>query len=168
MPLQVSVDTAAHTMTLEFDGMLGASNNVQHDASILHLLHRASLSADELFAFFVGYKGPSSRQYAILKAVARSRGASQAAIVSSTGIDRSTTSEMVRGLVNKGWLQRRRAKDDARAFAVRLTAVGRKILRGGEGAAWETDEKVLAALSSTRRAVLVKALGKIVETHRFA
>jgi DNA-binding MarR family transcriptional regulator len=155
-------------MKLEFDGMLGASSNARLDASILHLLHRAGLCADELFAFFVGYKGPSSRQYAILKAVARNPRASQAAIVGATGIDRSTTSEMVRRLVNKGWLRRRRTKDDARAFAVRLTVAGRNVLRGGEGAAWETDEKVLAALSSTHRAVLVKGLGKIVETHGVA
>ena len=77
---------------------------------ILHLLHRASLSADELFAFFVGFDGPSSRQYAVLKAVARNAGASQAAVVGATGIDRSTTSEMVLRLVKKGWLQRRRGQ----------------------------------------------------------
>jgi DNA-binding MarR family transcriptional regulator len=145
--------------------MARARNKVRHDVSILHLLHRAGLSADELFEFFVGFDGPSSRQHAVLMAVARNTGASQAAIVDATGIDRSTTSEMVPRLVKKGWLQRRRAKDDARAYALRLTAAGRKVIRGSQGAASETDGKMLAPLSTPRRAVLVNALSKIVERY---
>ena len=143
-------------------------NKVRHDVSILHLLHRAGLSVDELFEFFVGFNGPSARQHAILAAVARNDGASQAAIVEDTGIDRSTTSAMVILLLRKGWLQRRPAKDDGRAYALRLTAVGRKVIRRSRGAAVEADAKLLAPLATRRRAVLVKALRKIVETYGVA
>jgi DNA-binding MarR family transcriptional regulator len=142
-------------------------SNVQHDGSIVHLLYRADLRADELFTFFVGYSGPSSPQCAVLMAVARSKGSSQAEIVRSTGIDRSTTSEIVRRLVRKGWLRRRRAKD-ARAYAVQLTVAGRKVARMGESAAWEADEAVMAALPSNRRATFMDTLGKIVEAHQLA
>lgn len=143
-------------------------NKVPHDVSIHHLLHRAGLSVDELFTFFVGFNGPSARQHAILTAVARNGGASQAAIVEDTGIDRSTTSAMVIRLVKKGWLQRRPAKDDGRAYALRLTAVGRKVIRRSQDAAVEADAKLLAPLTTRHRAVLMKALSKIVETYGVA
>lgn len=142
-------------------------SDVQHDGSIAHLLYRADLRGDELFTFFVGFSGPSSPQCAVLMAVARSKRVSQAEIVRSTGIDRSTTSEVVRRLVMKGWLRRCRA-EDGRAYAVQLTAAGRKVLRAGESAAWEADEAVMAALSSTSRATFMEALGKIVEAHQLA
>ena len=146
-------------------GMTRPRNKARHDVSILHLLYRAGVSVDELFAFFVGFNGPSARQHAILMAVARNCGASQAAIVEDTGIDRSTTSAMVIRLVKKGWLQRRPAKYDGRAYALSLTAVGLKIIRRSEGAAVEAHAKLLVPLSKRRRVVLLKALRKIVETH---
>jgi MarR family transcriptional regulator, temperature-dependent positive regulator of motility len=83
--------------------------------------------------------------------------------VNVTGIDRSTTAELVSRLVKKGWLQRRRTKEDARTYAVRLTATGKKALKIGEGACLEADEKVLAVLSSAQRAKLINALGAIVQ-----
>ena len=79
-----------------------------------------------------------------------------------TGIDRSTVASLVERLVKRGWLQRRRTKDDARAYAVRLTPAGRKALKIGEGACFEADEKVLSALSSGQRRFM-EALRMIVQ-----
>jgi DNA-binding MarR family transcriptional regulator len=47
-------------------------------------------------------------------------GLSQTGIVARTGIDRSTLADLVRRLQRKGLLQRRRTKDDARAYAVKM------------------------------------------------
>jgi DNA-binding MarR family transcriptional regulator len=99
----------------------------------------------------------------VLSVVADKEGVSQTDIVNATGIDRSTTAEMVRRLVKRGWLQRRRTKDDARVYAVRLTAAGKKAMKIGESASLEVDEKLLAALSSGQRARLIEALGMIVQ-----
>jgi DNA-binding MarR family transcriptional regulator len=55
-------------------------------------------------------------------------GVSHTDITNATGIDRATIAEMVGRLVKRGWLQRRRSKDDARYYAVRITAAGRKAL----------------------------------------
>jgi DNA-binding MarR family transcriptional regulator len=98
------------------------------------------------------------------RAVAKKDGVSQTDIVNATGIDRSTTAELVTRLVKKGWLQRRRAKDDARAYAVRLTAAGKKAMKIGEGAYLEADEKVLASLSSAQRAKLIKASAQLYKS----
>jgi MarR family transcriptional regulator, temperature-dependent positive regulator of motility len=129
----------------------------------MHLLHRVSQCADEMFSLCIGSSNITPRQYAVLSAVAKKEGGNQTDIVNATGIDRATTAELVTRLVKKGWLQRRRSKDDARAYAVRLTAAGNKAMKIGEGACLEADEKVLAGLSSAQRAKLIKALGAIVQ-----
>jgi MarR family transcriptional regulator, temperature-dependent positive regulator of motility len=139
------------------------TRNAPFDLSLMHLLHRGSQHAEEVFSLSIGNSDITPRQYEILSAVAKNDGVNQTDIVNATGIDRSTTAELVKRLVKKGWLQRRRAKDDARAYAVRLTAAGKKAMKIGEAACLEADEKVLAGLSSAQRAQLIKALGAIIQ-----
>jgi DNA-binding MarR family transcriptional regulator len=55
-------------------------------------------------------------------------GGSQTDLVGLTGIDRSTLADVVRRMQKKGLLQRRRTKEDARAYAVRLTDRGAALL----------------------------------------
>lgn len=139
------------------------TRNASSDPSVMHLLHRGGQSAEEMFNLCIGNSGITPRQYAVLSVVARKEGVSQTDIVNAAGIDRSTTADLVRRLVKRGWLQRRRTKYDARVYAVRLTAAGKKALKIGEGARSEADEKVLAALSSAQRAKFIEALGAIVQ-----
>jgi hypothetical protein len=69
--------------------------------SPLHLLHRASQRADSLFS---GHAGNSltPRQFVVLQAVAEADGLSQTGIMAATGIDRSSTADLVRRLVSHG------------------------------------------------------------------
>jgi len=139
------------------------TRNAPPDLSVMHLLHRGEQQAEEVFSLSIGNSDITPRQYEVLLAVAKKDGVSQTDIVNATGIDRSTTAELVGRLVKKGWLQRRRAKDDARSYAVRLTAAGKNAMKIGESACLEADERVLAGLSSPQRAKLIKALGAIVQ-----
>lgn len=116
-----------------------------------------------MFSLSVGSTNITPRQFAVLSAVAKQEGINQMDIVDATGVDRSTTSELVGRLVKKGWLHRRRTKEDARAYAVQLTAAGRKALKIGEKAALGIEEKALAALSSRKHALFIEALSKIVQ-----
>jgi len=59
-------------------------------------------------------------------------------------------------------LQRRRTKEDARAYAVALTDKGRQTLRVIEPIARQVDERLLAALTSKQRGQLIDALKSIV------
>jgi DNA-binding MarR family transcriptional regulator len=127
--------------------MLKRTRNVPPDLSVMHLLHRGGQHADEMFSLSIENSDITPRQYEVLSAVAKKDGTSQIDIVNATGIDRSTTANLVERLVKKGWLQRRRSKDDIRAYAVRLTAAGKKAMKIGENACLEADEKVLAGLS---------------------
>jgi DNA-binding MarR family transcriptional regulator len=71
---------------------------------------------------------------------------------------------VVRRLKRKGLLQRRRTKEDARAYAVRLTEEGKQVLRAAEPLARCVDERVLDALPVKRRAEFMGALASIVRT----
>lgn len=103
------------------------------------------------------------RQYAILLTVAQNEGLSQTHLVEKTGIDRSTLADIVRRLLKKGLLQRRRTKDDARAYAVKLTEEGLRILKSAEPMARKVDDRILAALPNQQRERFVQDLNTIVK-----
>jgi len=138
-------------------------NGVGHLArSPIHLLHRASQAVEDAFALAVEIESLTPRQLAVLTTIAKHEGLSQTGIVDLTGIDRSTLADMVRRMVKKGLLQRRRTKEDARAYAVRLTDEGRRVLRTAEPLAKRVDVRVLDALPANRREEFIRALGSIV------
>jgi DNA-binding MarR family transcriptional regulator len=102
------------------------------------------------------------RQLAVLGAVAHNEGASQTDIVKVTGIDRSTLADIVKRLIKRGLLHRRRTKEDARAYAVKLTDQGRQLLQATEPLAKAVGERVLDALPTKQRDRFVDALSRIV------
>jgi MarR family transcriptional regulator, temperature-dependent positive regulator of motility len=114
--------------------------------SAVHLLHRAGQCAKELFQTEIGDVDLTPRQLAVLNTVAENEGLSQTGIVERTGIDRSTLADIVRRLSKKGLLQRRRTKEDARAYAVKLTGDGEKLLRRVGPMAKKVDQRILQAL----------------------
>ena len=138
-----------------------AKNGKSLDDLVVHLLHRVSQRADDMFAKEVEVTGLTPRQFAVLLAVARDDDPSQTDIVESTGIDRSTIAEMIRRMVKKGLLQRRRSRQDARAYVVRLTEAGQRALKSAEPQAQRAGTAVLAALSSGQRKNFMEALKAI-------
>jgi DNA-binding MarR family transcriptional regulator len=133
-------------------------------ATAVHLLHRAGQCADDLFSMNSAAGSMTPRQFAVLKAIAGSKEPSQTTLVEITGVDRSTIADIVRRLVERGLVQRRRTRRDARMYALRLTVKGVAALRATEPAAQTTDDKLLAALGASEREVFVQALAKIVQS----
>jgi len=95
--------------------------------------------------------------------VAEDEGTSQTGLTERTGIDRPTLADLVRRLQRKRLLQRRRKKEDARVYAVKLTDEGRRVLRAAEPLAQRVDERVLSALPSKQRDQFMDALVSIVD-----
>ena len=67
-------------------------------------------------------------------------------------------------MLDKGLVQRERTAEDARAYAVKLTDEGRRILRMAEPLAKKVDERILDALSGKQRDQFIDDLLAIVET----
>jgi DNA-binding MarR family transcriptional regulator len=133
------------------------------ERSPLHLLHRAGQCATDIFTAEIGNIELTARQYAVLVTVAHNEGLSQTDLVQRTGVDRSTLADIVRRMLKKGFLQRRRTKDDARAYAVKLTEEGWRVLRAAEPMIKRVDDKILSALPQKQREQLLSDLLTIVQ-----
>jgi DNA-binding MarR family transcriptional regulator len=129
--------------------------------SPIHMLHRAIQCADSVFLTNVGDLTRS--QLAVMEAVAVNRDASQRILTQVTGIDRSTMADLVARLMRKGLLQRRRTAADARAYAVKLTDEGRRVLRKSGQLVKAVDERVLASLPQAKREPFLSSLRSVIE-----
>jgi DNA-binding MarR family transcriptional regulator len=122
----------------------------------MHLLHRASQSVEDLFSRAVN-SDLTPRQLALVAAIANHPGCNQTDIVARTGIDRSTTAEIMKRMIKKGFVVRKRSERDTRAYEVHLTDTGRAALKAAEPVANRVNEKVLRALGN-RGAVFLENL----------
>lgn len=136
--------------------------NDRLDRSPIHLLHRAGQCATDIFQSEMAKGELTPRQFAVLSTVAQNEGLSQTDLVDVTGIDRSTLADIIRRLLKKGLLQRKRTKEDARAYAVRLTEEGRRLLKAAEPMARRVDNRILSALSASRADKFMDDLHTIV------
>ena len=132
----------------------------------MHLLHRAGQCAADIFSSEARISGLTPRQFAVLMAVAEEQGLTQTELVERTGIDRSTLADIVSRLLGRGLIQRRRAKEDARAYAIKLTPQGAKSLRDAQPGAVAADSQLLASLPPAKRQDFLDLLNLIVTTDR--
>jgi len=121
------------------------------EKSAYHLVRRAGQYGADIYAVHKKSKDLTPRQFAVLLTVAQNENISQIGLVDKTGIDRSTLADLVKRLVERGLLQRRRTKEDARANALRISANGRRALSASQIAAAHADAGILAALPADRR-----------------
>ena len=138
----------------------------QLERSAMHLLHRAGQCAADVFASEARTGGLTPRQFAVLTVVADEEGLTQTDLVERTGIDRSTLADIVARLLSRGLIQRRRAKDDGRAYAIKLSPQGAKALREAQPGAAAADQKLLANLPPGRRQEFLDTLNLIVNGAR--
>jgi DNA-binding MarR family transcriptional regulator len=138
------------------------ARNSQLDQSTLHLLHRVRQYAGELFQSQMAGLNLTASQYVVLVAAAHKDGSSQQDITERTGIDRSTVSQVVQTMIRKDLLKRQRTREDARAYAITLTAYGRNILDASEPIVGRIDQALVAALPAARTSAFLDSLRTIV------
>lgn len=126
-----------------------------------HLLRRAHFESEGLFAAIYGDE-VTSRQLALLTAVAARPGASQSQIAQDIGLDLNTCSDIAVRAVAKGMLRRQRSASDARTFALDVTDAGRTIVAGGRAKAEAYAAATAANLSEGERADLVALLRRML------
>jgi len=131
--------------------------------SATHLLHRAGQRAADIFSEESQARGLTPRQFAVLTAVSEQEGLTQTELVKRTGIDRSTLADIVARLLSRSLIQRRRAKDDGRAYAIKLSAQGAKALREAQPGAAAADTRLLASLPPAKRQDFLDSLNLIVK-----
>ncbi len=130
--------------------------------SPLHLFHRAVQVVTDIYQSEMADYDLTARQYAVLFALAHADGLSQSKLVDATGIDRSTMADIVRRMLKKGIIQRKRDKDDARAYEVKITDEGARLFEAVAPIVRRIEEKLLSALTGKRVDEFLDSLARIV------
>lgn len=134
--------------------------------SLIALLHRANQIANEEFERSIPESGVTARQVQVLSALSHNEGCSQTDLCDMTGIDRSTMAEIVSRLHKRRLIERRRSKDDARAYVLKLSDSGKSLVDVGEKSIGTVEESLMAPLSAKARQDLLNILDKLVTAER--
>lgn len=134
--------------------------------SLIALLHRANQIANEEFERSIPESGVTARQVQVLSALSQNEGCSQTDLCEMTGIDRSTMAEIVSRLHKRRLIERRRSKDDARAYVLKLSDNGRQLADLDEKSIGSVEDSLMANLSGKAKQDLLNILDKLVTADR--
>jgi DNA-binding MarR family transcriptional regulator len=90
----------------------------------------------------------------------------QVGLADRVGVDRNTTSLLVRSLEAKGLLEQRVSETDRRARLIRLTPRGEKLFRKLHPKALAAQEQILAFLEPAESDLLLDLLLRVIEEYR--
>ncbi|MCB1512841.1 MAG: MarR family transcriptional regulator [Hyphomicrobiaceae bacterium] len=132
--------------------------------SAIHMLHRAGQCADDLFSAGVEHAQLTPRQYIVLRCAASSEGASQTDLVDATGIDRSTLADIVRRLVERGYLGRERKRRASGLYGVQVRRESVEVLASTQPITESCERQLLDAVAPGDREAFLRSLRSIVTT----
>jgi len=127
-----------------------------------HLLRRAHFEAEAIFTDHYGELDITSRQLAILHAIARSPGAQQASIAQHVGLDQNTFSDLAKRLERKGLIRRERLPRDKRAFGLSITEAGEAAIMETFQLTQSYQERIAARLTEEETRQLSTLLRKML------
>jgi DNA-binding MarR family transcriptional regulator len=112
-----------------------------HEQTTLQLMRAAVQAGESHLEGLIRHLDMTARQFDVLSAIDAAGSPSQTDLVDMTSVDRSTLSDIMRRMAKKGWVQRRRDSNDARAYIVKLTVEGKTTLTAARALAKKVDEK---------------------------
>ena len=127
-----------------------------------HLLRRCHQRSEELFTEALGTNGPTRQQIALLVTACKHPEASQAELVGLTGIDKNTLTQMIKRLTDRGLLERRKARGDARSNAISATSEAVRLLEEVMPKVRRVQKQILEPLPNELRPVFRMCLRIIV------
>lgn len=124
-------------------------------------LRRATNVAVADFMRAVGDTGMRQVLFGILSIVERNPDINQGAVGRSLGIKRANMVALITELVDGGLLDRRVSAEDRRAFALRLTAKGRRVYEDSLARIRAHEATLLSDFTTEERALLISMLSRI-------
>ncbi|MFM7010627.1 MAG: MarR family winged helix-turn-helix transcriptional regulator [Betaproteobacteria bacterium] len=129
---------------------------------IIDLLHRASQLVENAYVTAAPDDGLTPRQLMALRFIASHPGCSQTDVVDNTGIDRSTLADILRRVLKRGLIERKRTKEDMRAYTINLSVPGERVLAAAEKTAKMTERGVMSKIAAPKQAALTAALTDLI------
>jgi len=127
-----------------------------------YLFHRATQIVTALFDDLLGDKDLTQSQVLVMLSIAENPGTSQKLVSATTGIDRSTLTDVTNRLVRKGFVRRQRSRGDARRYNLTLTKIGEEALAIARPLVQDVDQRIFSMLSEEEAQTLVRLLVKAV------
>jgi DNA-binding MarR family transcriptional regulator len=131
------------------------------DVRLITLFHNAEQAATAAFAQVKDDLNITLIQALILQSISHEP-SSQWAIVQTTGVDRSTLSDVVRRLEKSGLVTRERDEEDARRMICSITEKGRELATGAALTLQSAIDKLLAPIPANKRNVFLSDLRAFV------
>lgn len=126
-----------------------------------YLLRLSYQRALEIFAEEVGPMRP--RHFVILLTVNQNEGINQTELARRTGIDRSTTADMVARLASRGLLRRVHSGRDHRANNLWITPQGLALVRDAVAPIRRVQERVMAVIPVADREIFIRCLKRLAD-----
>jgi DNA-binding MarR family transcriptional regulator len=117
----------------------------------------------------VGEAGLTPLEFAVMAYVNPTDGEpniDQVVLAARLGVDRNTTSLLVRSLEAKGLLEQRVSEKDRRARLIRLTRRGERLFAGLHQRAFASQQEVLAGLKPAERSLLLDLLLRVIDDNQ--
>lgn len=127
-----------------------------------HLLRRAHFRAEDIFTKEVGKVGLTPRQKALLIIAYQHPGSNQSVLAEKLAIDRNSFTEMVSRMIKSGLLERRPARNDARAYEIFITEAGIDVLKVVLPIDRKVEEMIIDPLPPEYRPLFIKCLQMLV------
>jgi DNA-binding MarR family transcriptional regulator len=143
--------------------MLHRELDPQPQASVVHLIRRAEQCAIIALQKRAHELNATPSQIIVLTVISARPGLSQTALCNATGIDRSTMTDVVRRLVEKGLARCSRTKLDARTNEIKLTREGQMALDAAAPAAALAEQDLLSVLPPAHRYSFMRSLRTIID-----
>lgn len=130
--------------------------------TLSHLLRRSHFHAEALFSRTLRSYGVTSRQLALMVAIARAPGASQRVLGDMIALDMNTISDLLKRMETRGLVERRRSKSDGRSISIWLSETGARVLNDMRHDNALYQEALTANLSGAETAALKQLLRKLL------
>lgn len=106
--------------------------------------------------------GASITMHRALDSIAGNPGISASALAAALGMKRPAVSHVLKGLAERGWIDRHRTKADQRSVQLRLTAAGTQIVEATAGSAVGTLRRAVSHLTESEVAALSSGLAALL------
>lgn len=126
-----------------------------------YLLRRCQQRSQEIFKEILGSFGMTQQQTALLIALARHTNGSIQNLADATAVDRNTLAGVTSRLIRRGLIVRRRSARDARAYELRISPAGTRLLKRMAPGIARVQQRILEPLEAGEREAFVDMARRI-------
>jgi DNA-binding MarR family transcriptional regulator len=134
-----------------------------HASSLAFLLSQIGAQSARLFASELAAVGVTPRAYGVLSNLALTDGQTQQQLADALGIHRNNMVSLIDALEEDGWVRRHRDTQDRRAFNIRITTEGARIVQRVEAVLPELDDRIGRGLRPDQRRTLLELLQLVAQ-----